>query len=161
MQDRLHNSQFIIWVIIFSSVLTLLDPDLQEHPHPVREERPPRDEPCPRVVLRRGGALHLSRAEVVLMMMMVMMEPSSTCPGSSSSLASSSWSRTGSSAEGSQSDFLPTFFLFQVFFSANQFSLPDECEPPSLGDQRLGQLPHLLQLRHQVERGALPLFQND
>ena len=92
-----------------------------------------------------------------MMIIVVMMEPPSpTCPGSSSSLASSSWSRTGSSAEGSQSDFLPTFFLFQVFLSANQFSLPDECEPPSLGDQRLGQLPHLLQLRHQV--GEAPIL---
>ena len=87
-----------------------------------------------------------------------MMEPSLTCSGSSSSLASSSWSRTGSSAEGSQSDFLPTFFLFQVFLSANQFSLPDECEPPSLGDQRLDQLPHLLQLRRQVGEAPFLFF---
>ena len=93
------------------------------------------------------------------MIIVVMMEPPSpTCPGSSSSLASSSWSRTGSSAEGSQSDFLPTFFLFQVFLSANQFSLPDECEPSSLGDQRLGQLPHLLQLRHQVGEAPFLFF---
>ena len=93
------------------------------------------------------------------MIIVVMMEPPSpTCPGSSSSLASSSWSRTGSSAEGSQSDVLPTFFLFQVFLSANQFSLPDKCKPPSLGDQRLGQLPHLLQLRHQVGEAPILFF---
>ena len=50
-----------------------------------------------------------------------MMEPSLTCSGSSSSLASSSWSRTGSSAEGSQSDFLPISFLFRFFSPPTNF----------------------------------------
>ena len=47
------------------------------------------------------------------------------------------------------------FFFLKVFLASNHLPLPDQHQPPAAGDQRLRQLPHLLQLRHQVKVTSL------
>ena len=111
----------------------------QEHAHPIREERQARDQPGSGVVLRGGRPLHLPRAQghphrrralhrreqdqvwQVLLIKIVLL-----------------------------SDLKRVFFL-QVFLATNHLPLPDKHEPPAVGDQRLRQLHHLLQLCNQVK----------
>ena len=87
----------------------------------------------------------------------LMSSPSTSCSGSSSSSESSSSSRTGSSVAGSHiwSAEISGFFFLKVFLASDHLPLPDQHQPPAAGDQRLRQLPHLLQLRHQVKVTSL------
>ena len=87
----------------------------------------------------------------------LMSSPSTSCSGSSSSSESSSSSRTGSSVAGSHvwSAEFSGFFFLKVFLASDHLPLPDQHQPPAAGDQRLRQLPHLLQLRHQVKVTSL------
>ena len=41
--------------------------------------------------------------------------------------------------------------FLQVFLATDNVPLPDEHKPSAFGNQRLRQLHHLLQLRHQVK----------
>ena len=109
----------------------------QEHAHPIREERQARDQPCSGLVLRGRGPLHLP--------------PAQGHPHRRRALHRREQDQVWQVLviKIVSSDFKAIFF--QVFLATNHLPLPDKHEPPAVGDQRLRQLHHLLQLCHQVK----------